>query len=412
MRPRMDAGSDGEPSGGERGLVDIGWILVRPLEDPDLEALARAAASCRARLQDAFPELTFRISTVGPRNVGIAQRTDIVSLLEQAATERTIRRWDFVFVMTGADLETRYRPYAFGATARSLASAVISTFRIDPEFAERETEPAERAARMADRVVFLFSKGFGLLNGLGSRDEPSTVMGPTAHVRDLDRGARYDPEQARRLEEALVAVADPRVEEEAPQEGRRSRLRFYLRAFRASPETILGSVRQARPWLLPFRLSRLTAAAFSALVVLMITAEVWQLGSTQSPGTVLFASLVSWLGTTTYVVQRRRPSTDRSGLELVELAAQNRISTTVVIAVGMAVTYALLFVTAFGVGLSLFGASLVEGWVPSLDAAFGVGHRLAFSGTVAALGLVAGALGASFEQQDYLGHVAQVDEEF
>jgi hypothetical protein len=393
-----------------RPLVDIGWILVQPLDPPDREAASQAARRCQQLLEAQFPELAFQLTSVGPRDFGIGREVDIVSTLEQGALEREVRRWDFVFVVTGADLETQYIPWGFGASARSLAAAIISSFRIDPDFSEAETSPEARSDRIAHRMVLLFLKAFGLLNGLSSSDRYETVMGPTTAVTDLDREPEWDAGQLQRLRTALSAVADPRVEEQV--EPGFSTMRFYLRTIRAHPGAILGSIRQAEPWLFPLRLSRLTAAALSALLLLMITAEVWELGLTQPGVTVVAASGAAWLGTTIYVLSRQRLGARHSGTRLLEHTVQSQVSMVVVIALGMAVTYALLFITSLGLGVILFSSELLSGWAPSLDHSLHWSDRFAFSGTVAALGLVVGALGASFEKEDYFRHVAEVDVEF
>ena len=53
----------------------------------------------------------------------------------------------------------------------------------------------------------------------------------------------------------------------------------------------------------------------------------------------------------------------------------------------------------------------MDGWAASLGRPVGHDEVLAFAGFVAALGILVGALGASFEDQTYFRHVAYVDEE-
>lgn len=79
-----------------------------------------------------------------------------------------------------------------------------------------------------------------------------------------------------------------------------------------------------------------------------------------------------------------------------------------VLGLGMATTWALLLGTTIILGTLLFDGSIVNGWTSNLG---GPEHRLVFSGFVAALGLLVGALSSSFEEQTYLRYVGYVDEE-
>jgi hypothetical protein len=388
-----------------RQPIDIGWLLVKPLDKPDREAARQSAERCREYLAEVLPGFDWQITLIGPRDFGIVRRASIVGTLEQGALERDVRSWDFVFVVTGADLETHYKSYAFAATARSLSAAVISTFRIDPEFSDTETSEAARTRKMAGRIRALFLQTMLLLNGVPRSEASRSLDTP----RGLDGDSNWTSDQIESMGEALEPVADVRVEEQSTEPI--PTVRFYLDTIRANPRAILGAVKQSNPWLLPIRLSRLMGAAFSALVILLITAEVWELGLTRSVTEVVVASGLSWLGTTIYVLQRQLLGLRRSGVRLIEHTVQNRVATTVVIGIGMFVAYLLLFSVSFVLGLALFDAELLSSWAPSLHGQVDLGARAALSGTVAAMGLVVGALGASFERQDYFRHVAEVDEE-
>ena len=77
----------------------------------------------------------------------------------------------------------------------------------------------------------------------------------------------------------------------------------------------------------------------------------------------------------------------------------------------MGTTYAMLFVVSLVLAWLIYPGAVVESWTPSLGRSPTAGHYLALSGFVAVLGLIIGALGASFEPRGYFRHVALVDEE-
>ena len=60
---------------------------------------------------------------------------------------------------------------------------------------------------------------------------------------------------------------------------------------------------------------------------------------------------------------------------------------------------------------TFFSPHLIEGWAASLDGKIYPYHFFVLASFVASLGIIIGALGASFEEQGYFRHVAYVDEE-
>lgn len=212
------------------------------------------------------------------------------------------------------------------------------------------------------------------------------------------------------LRTELVNVADPRLEELSALD-RIGQVAFTLRVlFWAWPD-IVRALRMIRPWSFPFQFSKLTTAAFSTLVVLIMTAEAWDLGTSQSPIAVVGLSLLALLGTSTYLVLRQHLFMQRHTRRLFEQKVITQASMLLAVVTGMATTYGLLWGTTLILGLTLFDQALIDGWAASLGASVERHHIIGFAGFVATIGLAVGALGASFEEQGYFRHVAYVDEE-
>lgn len=159
------------------------------------------------------------------------------------------------------------------------------------------------------------------------------------------------------------------------------------------------------------RLSRLTTAAFSALLLLVITAEAWDLGMSQAPELVAALSTATLILTSAYILRRQQLLVRRDSSRLTELAVVSHVSIVVSVFLGMLTTYLLLFAVTLALARTLFSQHLVEGWAVSLGGQVLGHHYLVFSAFVASLGILIGALGASFEDQNYFRHVAYVDEE-
>ena len=87
------------------------------------------------------------------------------------------------------------------------------------------------------------------------------------------------------------------------------------------------------------------------------------------------------------------------------------VAISVVVFLGMATTYLVLFLLTLLLSHVLFSHTLVVGWAVSLRGKIEPYHYLIFAAFVASLGIVIGALGASFELPSYFRHIAYVDEE-
>ena len=397
--PRTDpGGSSGGPSR-TKPLIEMGWLVVGRLETPDREAVEVARAQMVEELSAAFPQFSWRMPLLEREAPVSRAREQPVELLDQAVVERQAKGWDFALVVTGADLLSYYKPFALGAPARSLSVAAVSTIRIDPEASGRGWPGEDRAEVMARR-----------LNGLEHGEEPWDYMADVDVVGALDRMERFSEASIEELSGELADVADLRLEERGGGITR-SRFAFYLRTAWHNADDIFEAVSQARPWQFPLRLSRLTTAAFSALVILMVTAEVWDLGMSQPAWLVATLSGIILVVTSGYILGRQQLLVHRESERLTELGVVSNLSMVLAVLLGMVTTYAVLFGVVLLLARTVYSRSLVAGWAASLHGPPDFGHYLVFSGFVASLGLAIGALGASFEEQGYFRHVAYVDEE-
>lgn len=402
-----------EPTG---ALIELGWVLMGHFPPPDRTAVEQARERVLATLSQALPSFEWRMPVVERETAhGPTPQVEIVDLLDQGVIERQAKRWDFALVITAAELQSFYKPFALGAPSRSLFVAVASTVRIDPRASGRGARGRggpedDRIEAMTVRLHALALHLFGHLAELGHSEDPESFMYDLTAVSDLDHMRRYSAGAIEALEDELEDVADVRLEEER-WAFRSSRVGFFLRVLRHNRGDIVDAVRRARPWQFPLRFSRLTAAAFSALLILMITAEAWDLGMSQRPWLMVVLSLATLAGTSVYLVRRQGLLVRRQVARLTELTVVSNVSTVISVVFGMAATYAMLFLSTLVLGRTLYRPRLVAAWAESITEGVGWQHYLVLAAFVASLGLLIGALGASFEGQSYFRHVAWVDEE-
>jgi hypothetical protein len=333
-------------------------------------------------------------------------RAEPVDLLDAGAAERDLGGWDFALVLTAADLRARFRPFALGTPSQALGVAVLSLARLDPTLRNAQPDPD----RLADRIATLALHMLGHLNGLGHREAPEDLMHDIQASGDLDGMRTFSPEEVAELDDEIADVADPRMEERADAH-RLSGVVFATRALWHERADVFDAVRQIRPWRFPLQFAKLTTAAVSTLVVLVMTAEAWDLGARQPAAVVIGLSVVILAIASVYLVQRQRLLVYRRGRRRSEQRVVSEASVLIAVAVGMATTYALLFIGTLALAALLFDRAILEGWAATLGESIALGHVFVFAGFVAAIGLAVGALGASFEEQTYFRHVALVDEE-
>lgn len=385
-------------------VVEVGWLQ---LHDPDPirgEAIRRARERTLETLCKAFPGFTWRMPEVR-RNEPIAGSVEeVVVQLDAGLEELDAHGWDFCLVVVPSDLRPHYGSRAWAAVSRALGVGVLSTARLLPD---EPLDDARSAGVLAARLSHVALHLLGDLNGIGHADDPASFLSAPRDVADLDAMERFGPAEREALGDALEEVADLRVEEE----GRRSGPGFLLRALWVGRRDVASAVFQARPWEFPLRLGRLTAAAVSSCLLLLLTAEVWDLGMNQPLARMGVFSVVALLGTSAFTLSRQRLLLSPRRRRRSEQSVVANTAIRLVVLAGMTTTWVLLFGLALALGFGVYPSALVRTWAASLPEPPGVTQHLALAQLVAGLGILIGALGASFEGRHYFRHITYVDEE-
>ena len=407
--PGADA-PDGSVPGGAQPDVILGWIQAGPLTPVQRRAVTRARARVRKRLQSELPAFEWQSPIVRRADLATGERlAEPVELLDAGAAEKELAGWDFALVITAVDLRARSRPFALAAPSNALDCGVLSLARLDPGL-RAELDDDTRADVMARRLTALALHTFGHLNGLRHTADPAALMHPPGRPADLDAMERLSEADRTELGEEVADVADPRMEETGLVH-ELSDAAFVVKAALLGWNDVVDGLLTIKPWRFPFQLSKLSTAAVSTLVVLVITAEAWDLGTRQPAWLVALISAGTLLGTSAYLVGRQHLLNRRHGRRRSEQRVVSNLTILLALAIGLATTYGALYVTTLALAFVLFDPEILGHWAASLDEPVALHHVLTFAGFVAALGLAVGALGASFEDETYFRHVAYVDEE-
>ncbi|MEZ6118877.1 MAG: hypothetical protein R3C28_20230 [Pirellulaceae bacterium] len=394
----------------ERQAIELGIIVAGPLDSADRRAVDGAISEMRRQLKQWLAEFDWQFQQVRRDEWTDKSRMEPTDLLQQAREERDEQGWDFAFVLTAADLVSHYKPFALGIISRTLDVAVISTARIDPRAKDPHTPEDDRTEVMRECVLRLMLHTLGHWLGLGHDSDPNNTMHDIDSVDDLRGTSEFNSKQIAVIHEALQTIADQRLEERTDLQTTWT-LRFALLAAWENRSEILDAVIQAKPWEFPARLSRLTTAAVSAVVVLLMTAETWDMAMSQSWLQVTGLFLFALITTTVYVATRQQLLIRRSGRVISEQIVASNVSASAIVASGMLVTFSIVALLTLAAAVLLFPSSVVNGWAASAEKPIAAYQYFLLAGTVGSLGIMIGALGASFEQQSHFRHVVFVDEE-
>ncbi|MCA9197527.1 MAG: hypothetical protein KDA87_08320 [Planctomycetales bacterium] len=394
----------------ERQAIELGIIVAGPLDSADRRAVDGAISEVRRQLNQWLAEFDWQFQQVRRDEWTDKSRMEPTDLLQQAREERDEKGWDFAFVLTAVDLVSHYKPFALGIISRTLDVAVISTARIDPRAKHPNTQEEDRTEVMRECVLRLMLHTLGHWLGLGHDSDPNNTMHDIDSVDDLQGNLEFSSKQLAAMHEALQTIADQRLEERTDLQATWS-FRFALLAAWENRFEILDAVTQAKPWEFPTRLSRLTTAAVSAVVVLLMTAETWDMAMSQSWLQVTGLFLFALITTTGYVATRQQLLIRRSGRAISEQIVASNVSASAIVASGMLVTFLILALLTLAAAVLLFPSAVVHGWAASAEKPITAYQYFLLAGTVGSLGIMIGALGASFEQQSHFRHVVFVDEE-
>ena len=407
-------------------IVEVGWIVAGRFSRQLIKSVRRARALFAKRLREQFPDFDFRVPLVLKPDTTVSSTVEPTRLLDLAQNEKDLKNWDFGFALTAGDMKGYVRPTLLAAPSAVIGCAAMACGRIwEPCDDSDDADCTKRQIRATGlRLANLATHLLGHLCGLRDRDEPDDFMRKPSSVTELEQMQQFSGGGAETLAEELHDVADPRLEEEDAQAqaakapsrfaGALGRARFTLTAAVANYDDVFDALMRAEPWMFPARLSRLTTAAVSTLLVLCMTAEAWEAGMSQPMWRVILISVAAILVTTPFLLSRQqllihRPR--RRSRHLSEQRSVGNVAITLAVLLGMVTTYAGLLAAALVTTWAFFPDHVVSNWAATVEKPHRAYHYLCLCGSVAAVGLVIGALGASFEPRGYMRHVAFVDEE-
>ena len=379
-------------------------IMKMEVEGRDSERFNDIVMRAVAELDVAFaqePRLrTQALAFAGPHLTPGAGNYAPLDFLEIGLAEKVERDLPFLLIVTEVDLSSSTLAYTLALPSRLTNVAILSTRRLDPGFWGDEPDP-ERTAR---RLAALMLHSFGHLVSLRHDPDPTNAMYPLEGVGDLDRMGRLTGPQLERIARVLPQEANER----STRDGKAG---FVCRTLVRDAGAIGRAVVQANPFQLLARMPTMLAAALSVIVVLLFSAETWDVAyAVSGPQIALFSAMC--LGAAAFVLHRAFAfeallSRDRR-------ITESSIVTTAATFLSLLCTLLTMFVFFAGLMylaiVTVFPKQLMEAWPGSGEATTAFDH-LKLSLFLASMGVLAGSLGGRSDSRDLVRGVLFISEE-
>lgn len=389
--------------GGRDLAVDVGVLVAHsPQGDPDgLSAFAaRMASDAVGELADAT-EATWRFHEADPERLGDAAPRSPSAFLDEASLRMGTGPYDVVVVVTDVPVVSRSGRQMPGLASPVSRIAVVSTRRLRVSSRDQPHRPLDApAVRWNGAALLLHLLGHVLG---ATHSEGDGVMAPFRVNPDRDGVPAFDAYGERHLRRVATHVPEPGTE----SRGAIGRVWFHLASAARNPDQLLRALVRSRGLLLPLDLPKLSTAALAPTLVLVFSAETWDVGIHLTDGTAALFAAVSVVAAALYLRHAHdlafprghdRPVTEHTALVnvvvlLVLLSA----------AVGL---FVLVGTVMLFIELVVFPPDLMTNW-PSLEnPAVGIGDLVRTAAFIASLGVLSGALGGGLESRTFLGHLA------
>lgn len=381
--------------------VGIMKVEVEKETDADFHRVVdEAARIVEARLAE-VPTLRLDLfEFMGPHLSAIEGSYSPLDFLRLGLVEKLERHIPFLLVITEVDLSANLQAYVLALPSQLTNIAILSTKRLTPSF-WGESAREEVTAR---RLAALMLHTLGHLLNMPHDPQPSNVMYDFDTVEQLETMHTLAREQVALMQRHLPAEAREEVRSERSYA-------FALHQIRENGGSIWRTVRRANPFRLLLHLPTMLTAAFSLIIVLFFTAEIWDVASTLGLGALTIFSVVSVVAATLalYRAFNIDPGRGRSQ-EMAESTIVTAAATLLSLWLTTLLLYALFFLLSLLSALSFFPSALKETW-PTVDPAVRLLEHVKLGMFLAGMGVLTGSLGAGAERKALIRQILFLDEE-
>lgn len=381
--------------------IDVG-VLIAHSPGAAVEPL-RSFAQRTAR--DGVDELAaatdagWRVHCAEPDPLADAAPRRPSEFLDEAALHMVKRPYDLVVVVTDVPLTTREERSVEGLASPLARVVVVSTRRLLRRPGRETVRALDSAAvrwNAATLLVHLLGHVFGADHGDGG------VMEPFSFDPDRRRVPPFDADVTRHLR--TIAA---RIPEADASRGRLRRLAFHASSLARNPRTVVSTLLQSRAPLLPFSLPRLSTAAVTPTLILVFSAEAWDVGLNLTNRTAALFAVGSVLAAALHLLYVQRLSFPRERSQVItEHMALVNVTVFLILVAAMAGLFVLVGSIMLLIELAVFPPNLMTNWPSLEDPTVGLVDLVRVGGFISTLGVLSGALAGGIENRMALRHLA------
>jgi predicted Zn-dependent protease len=384
--------------------VDVGVLVATaPATDPEpLEAFATRMAADAVDELAAATDVGWRFSLEAPARLSDADPRRPSEFLDRGTHRMVEGPYDLVVVVTDVPLVSNRERFVPGLASPLSRVAVVSTGNL-------RSSPRGEPQRPLDRPAVRWNAATLLIHLVGH------VLG--ARHRDADGGVmdpfRFDPERTSVPPiDADVGTALRRLAGEIPAtetqpRGTLARVAFHARSAVRNPRPILRALVDSRAPLLPLSLPTLSTAAVAPTLVIVFSAESWDVGFHMSNLTAGLFAAASVLVAAVYLLFSQNLSFPRKRHEIVtEHTALVNVTVFLVLVLAMLGLFGLVWGIMLVVELVVFPPNLMSNWPSLEEPTVGFVDLVRTGAFISTIGVLSGALAGGLEDRTIVSHLA------
>ncbi|MFC7139616.1 hypothetical protein ACFQMA_07160 [Halosimplex aquaticum] len=384
-------------------VVDVG-LLVATSPGTDTERMSAFAARLAGDAADeleAATEAGWRFHAEEPESLADADARRPSQFLDEAALRMVEGPYDLVAVVTDVPLLSRNHRRVAGLASPLSRVAVVSTYRLRVSGRDRPRRPLDSAAVRWNGATALLHQ-IGHVLGAG-HDPAGGVMAP--YEFDPDRASV--PEFAADVSQYLERIATTIPEEEVESRSVPWLVWFHLLSAARNGRQLLRALATSRAPLLPLSLPKLSTAAVAPTLILVFSAETWDVGLNLDNATTVLFAVVSVLLAAAYVVFSLNLNVPRKRRGVVtEHVALLNVAILCILVAGMVGLFSLVGGIMLVIEFVVFPPNLMTNWPSLEDPVVTVVDLVRIGAFIATIGVLSGALAGGLEDRTILRHLA------
>jgi len=383
--------------------VDVGVLVAHApgTETGHLRQFARRAAEDVVGELASATDITWRFSLEDAARLANHDGRRPSEFLDRATHRMVEGPYDLMVVVTDVPLVSNRERLVPGLASPLARVAVVSTRQLrsgpreQPQYALDHEAVRWNGATLLVHLV-------GHILGARHRDAEGGVMQPYQFSPDR----RAVPPMDADVESRLHRIAGEIPGTEARPRGPLARLAFHARSAGQNAGRIREALVHSRAPLLPLSLPKLSTAAVTPTLVIVFSAEAWDVGFHMGNATAVLFAVASVLTAAIYLLFAQNLTFPRKRHRVVtEHTALVNVTVFLVLVGAMIGLFVLVWIIILVIELVVFPPNLMSNWPSLEDPSIGLVDLVRTAGFISTIGVLSGALAGGLENRTIVSHL-------